>query len=467
MKKIIFTIVALIVSTCVYAKDVKALPAIISYLLSSDSIKADYYVSKSGNDNYIGNETHPFKTITKAIKTLNGGGIIVVRDGDYKEYVNIKQSGTKTKPLEIIAQTKTKAKVLGFRILHSNDYIRINGFEIESDMNYPNDKKGIMNYGGSHVEISDCYIHDCPNGGIEIMKNSPYTLIKNNKIEHNGFYGIYLDGYGGIIEDNTISKIVQNHPKLNPSEIPSGADADGIVIFGGNHTIRHNKILDLAQPYEENTNPHSDGIQSSSKSSNTVLQNSKIYGNYIRISYKSGKGVILESKNNSEPCKNIVIANNIIEFTDIGISASDIGGYENIKIYNNIFKSNLNQTSWGAGVWLKNISNYEFINNITIDCKNEHRKIVGGHGNISHNIAYNSDNSHFSMTPPKQPSEMIENPNFVNYTGTHGHNDYHLKSNSPAINKGQTLTGSEAVTKDYDNKNRPINSFWDIGAYER
>lgn len=430
--------------------------------------KGDFYVSLSGNDSNNGSQAKPFKTISKAISSLSGGGLIVVANGDYKEYINIKKSGTTQKPIEIVAQTKQKAKVLGFRILNAHKYIRINGFEVESNMNYPNDKKGFMSYGGEYVQISDCYIHDCPAGGIAIINNSSNTLIKDNIIEHNGCYGVYMDGDKSIIENNIISKTVQNHPKFNASQIPEGADADGIVIFGKEHTIRYNKIIDLAQPQNQNTDPHSDAIQSSSSPKSTVLQNSQIYGNYIRIAYKSGKGVILESKGSDE-CKDIVIANNIIEFTDIGIDASYGGKYQNIKIYNNIFKSNLKQKSWGVGVYLKNIVDYEFINNITIDCHNEHRKITGGSGVVDFNLAYNSDaNTDFTkrMTPKKQANELITDPKFIKYTGKHGENDYRLQSNSPAINKGKELAKTDATSKDFNKTARPKNK-WDIGAFEQ
>ncbi len=433
--------------------------------------KVDYFVSKSGNDGNAGTKAQPLKTISKAIQKLSNGGIILVEDGDYKEYINIKKSGTKSKPIQIIARNKHKAKLIGFRVLQANSNIKIKGFEIESDMKYDFDKVGIKNYGGENIEISDCYIHDCPRGGIAILQNKQYhnsknNIIKNNIISHNGSFGILLDGHNSIIEDNVIKETVQNHPKFvsNGIPIPKGADADGIVIFGSHHIIRRNKIVDLASPENQNTDPHSDAIQSSSNATNTVLQDSQIYQNYIRISYKSGKGVILEATK-GYPCKNIIIANNIIEFTDIGVNASTSGGnYKNIKVYNNLFKSNLKQKSWGTAIYIKNVNDYAFVNNITIDCKNEHRKIIGGTGTIENNLAYNSDAPAFSMTPPKQASEIVKtDPKFLVYTGKHGENDYHLTKDSPALGTGKILsTNEKAVTENFDGKKR---SSWNIGPY--
>jgi hypothetical protein len=41
--------------------------------------------------------------------------------------------------------------------------------------------------------------------------------------------------------------------------------------------------------------------------------------------------------------------------------------------------------------------------------------------------------------------------------------DFHLRIDSPAINNG---TETNAPLKDYENKPRPIDNIWDIGAYE-
>lgn len=433
-------------------------------------MKADYYVSPDGSDLNPGTEQEPFQTMSRALSCLpeGSGGIILLKDGHYAEYLDINKSGSEANPLRIMAENTGAAKVRGFRVLGSGGHVRISGFEIESDMSQSNDKKGIINNGASHVEISDCYIHDCPGGGIAVLQNAGNVLIRGNTIEHNGFYGVFLDGNNSIIENNIICRTVQNHPKFTGSgiPIPPGADADGIIIYGHHHTIRHNSIVDLALPAEENTNPHSDAIQSGTGASSTVLRDAEIYGNYIRNTHPSGKGIILEA-GSDDTCRNIVIASNIVEFTDIGVAngPANLGHYSNIKICNNVFKASLNQSSWGTAVWLKNVEDYDFVNNITIDCKNEHRKITGGSGTADYNLCCNSDGSSFSMTPSAQSHEIIgELPLFVRYTGVHGQNDYHLTSGSPAVDSGQDLFGSQALTRDFDGNERTPGS-WDIGAF--
>ena len=57
---------------------------------------------------------------------------------------------------------------------------------------------------------------------------------------------------------------------------------------------------------------------------------------------------------------------------------------------------------------------------------------------------------------------ITADPQFVNYIKTGG-GDYHLKSTSPAIDKG---ISTYAPSTDYDGKVRPQGAGYDIGAYE-
>jgi hypothetical protein len=57
---------------------------------------------------------------------------------------------------------------------------------------------------------------------------------------------------------------------------------------------------------------------------------------------------------------------------------------------------------------------------------------------------------------------IYADPQFVNYQAN-GTGDYHLKSTSPAINKGNSIG---APNTDFDGGFRPINTYYDIGAYE-
>ncbi len=77
---------------------------------------------------------------------------------------------------------------------------------------------------------------------------------------------------------------------------------------------------------------------------------------------------------------------------------------------------------------------------------------------IGNNCAYNTDGSIPGGTPFTNDLWGI-NPQFTDPA----HDNYHLKSNSPCINAGATVSD---VRDDYDNNARPSGTAYDIGAFE-
>src|SRR3989344_2351557 len=82
---------------------------------------------------------------------------------------------------------------------------------------------------------------------------------------------------------------------------------------------------------------------------------------------------------------------------------------------------------------------------------------------VRNNICYgnvtNSIHVANGATTANADHNLYTNPSFVNA----GSNDFHLQSNSPAINAGSTLS---EVTTDFDGVLRPQGSAYDIGVYE-
>lgn len=85
-----------------------------------------------------------------------------------------------------------------------------------------------------------------------------------------------------------------------------------------------------------------------------------------------------------------------------------------------------------------------------------------GSGNvISNNLVYGNGSS-ISLKVGSATATVTVDPQFVNYKAD-GTGDYHLKSTSPAIDKG---TATNAPSTDLDGKARPQGAGYDIGAYE-
>jgi hypothetical protein len=419
-----------------------------------------FYVATNGNDNNPGTKELPWRTIRKGANQIKPGETLIVKAGFYNEYVIVKKGGTaEDKRITIKSEKQLAAKCMGFNL--QGDYITIDGFDIEaSTVNWT----GVQSRGNSHLNILNCYIHECPTVGIKITHMASYAKIIGNKLEHNGQSGISYKGTHGLIENNVITKTVQHHPKGHEPGF-SGADADGMRIFGSNHIIRSNSVLDIGDPNDKgNIDPHVDGIQSwdGGPKGYPIMSNTIIEGNYFRIKHPSGKGIIMEA-NKGGSGHHLIIRNNIFEFRDIGISMYS-GRFNDIFIYNNIFKANLNEKSWGTSMCLVNVNNYQVSNNITVDCHPEHRKIKGGKGIIDYNIAWNSDGSAPRLIPDLQPNELKGvDPGFVTYTGNSGESDYHLKPTSPAIDAGKGITD---LLVDFEGTKRPEGKKYDIGPFE-
>jgi Ca2+-binding RTX toxin-like protein len=96
------------------------------------------WVSNSGNDRNSGDESSPYKTIQAAVKAAKPGTAVMVKEGTYKENVNLLgKSGTADKPVwivsadgpgaaNIVAANSSKPVILGYGV--SN--LVIKGFEL-------------------------------------------------------------------------------------------------------------------------------------------------------------------------------------------------------------------------------------------------------------------------------------------------------------------------------------------------
>jgi len=432
-----------------------------------DPDRPTYYVAIDGDDRNPGTAEAPWGTLSYAATAIAPGDLVLVGDGDYDEFVVIEASGQPDARLSFRAETLHGARVHGVLVLGS--HVDIEALEVEANLEAPT---GIYVDAATFVTVKDCYVHDCPMGGIDVSGSTLDALasdvtVVGNRIEHNGQWGIHVVGSRVRIEDNEVSRSVQHHPKGDPAWL-TGQDADGLRIFGEHHTIVGNFIHDVADPadVEHNIDPHADCIQTWDRQhagGRPVMTDTLIEGNRCIITHPSGKGIMMSALGET-PCHDIVVRNNVFEFRDEGIEASQ-GLFANITVHNNVFKANLDDSPWGVSFHLApNASGYEFRNNIMVDCDAQARKIDSPDGVISHNLVWLSNGAQPAGTPGAQPNELWGvDPMFVDYDGSVG-GDYRLQPNSPAIDAGAALTG---VTDDHDGASRPQGAGHDIGAYER
>ncbi|MDL2354362.1 MAG: right-handed parallel beta-helix repeat-containing protein [Pseudomonadota bacterium] len=86
---------------------------------------------------------------------------------------------------------------------------------------------------------------------------------------------------------------------------------------------------------------------------------------------------------------------------------------------------------------------------------------IGAHNTVANNLVY-ANGSAITMRVGGATATISADPQFVNYQAN-GSGDYHLRSTSPAIDKG---IANSAPAYDMDDVARPSGAAYDIGAYE-
>ena len=179
--------------------------------LKSPTVRNNYYVANTGNDNNVGSLSSPFQTIQKAAKVVNPGDSVIVRDGIYTAtsayIVGLSCSGTMANPIVFKSENKWGAKLDGSNnttdsgwgfVFGNVDYVTLENFEIK---NIGRMAIYIME-GSTNITIKGNYIHDigrrCSNTdngfvGVEacIVKN---ITISNNIFANIGRYSVGENG---------------------------------------------------------------------------------------------------------------------------------------------------------------------------------------------------------------------------------------------------------------------------------
>lgn len=275
--------------------------------------------------------------------------------------------------------------------------------------------------------------------GVTIGPNRTYITLDNLVIDGTDLAGWALQ-LGGD-DANT------HHIRVQNTEVRNTRYSSGIIFRPSSHTDQtffelinvnaHNNGWDC---YEKPGNLCHGGYMGSSN--NTIDGGSyhdHPYGHGIQF-YSGG------SAGNDNVVKNAKFFNN-------GTQGLGVYPGNNNQVYNNILYSN-----GGSGLRILG-SNILIYNNTFYSNRNEDINCSGiTSATIRNNIFYNSP-TQISGCSVTQSNNLTTNPSFVN--GEAG--NFHLQSNSPAIDAGVTIGG---ILTDADGISRPQGGEYDIGAYE-
>jgi hypothetical protein len=490
----------------------------IAWLLALATVRvsaATYYVATTGNDTNTGSLASPWRTIQKAANTLAPGDAALVRGGVYHEAVTINVSGNATSghvafqnyPGEtpIVDGTGLVVPPSGYAAglfqITDRSYVTIQGFEIR---NYQTNSTslvpaGIGITGGSHhITVISNRVHDIINTnangnayGIEVHGTSAAQAISNLVIRGNELFNLKTGWSESLVLNGNVSDF----------EVSSNLIHDnwniGIDFIGYEGTCSDTN-LDRARHgvYRDNT------VWRCSTFSNPAYGQYSCAGIYVdggtdilierNRTFLCDIGVELAAEHKGKATSYVTLRNNLIWSNSmggifLGGYSSSVGRTENCTLTHNTLYHN-DTLQWGQGEVLFQFDTRTnvFTHNILVVANWENNWFIGN--TFTQNTNNLVDWNLFFAPAPGSSSNTIWQWKKTKYTGfaaykTATHNDsnsifadplfinaagtnFHLATNSPALNAGDPAFAPASGETDLDGQPRVAGGRTDLGADE-
>ena len=416
---------------------------------------SEYFVAVGGSDTNGGlSRAAPWATIQFAVGRAKPGDSITVMGGTYAG-ARIEASGSGDAAIGLRADSGA-AVVLNApgpsnrhsSILELETWSGtgvVSNWDIEGLQVTGSPKYGIDLRSTSHVIIRNNKVGGSKSTGIS-ASFSYDAVIEGNESSRNGEHGIYCNNSSdrflirnNILHDNANCGLHMNgdfsvQPPDGTPWVWDGIMSDGVV---ENNTI-----------YGNGTNAHGGAGINMDGVIRTVVRNNVLHDTH------NNSGIALFQSNGAVASSgNSILHNTVIMAADGGwaVNLADPGCVSNT-VMNNIL---YNYHSWRGSVSLvqPSLPGFQCDNNIVTS-----RFSVDGGGTMINLTAWRSY-GYDAHSLVATPADL-----FLNST-----NDYHLKTNSPAIDHGIWLTNvtsdADGVVRPLDGDNDGIRAF-DMGAYE-
>ena len=410
------------------------------FCLVSSIEATNYFVAMSGHNQNSGLSLGAaFATIQHPITNniLQSGDTVFVADGDYLGFDNRSISGTAESPL-VFKAMGNNVRIIGPGGVRDDginiegvDYNVIDGFICNGMVGSGN---GIRLVLANHCVVRNCITINNAERGIFTGFTDDIIIEKNICAGSIDEHGIYVSNSSdrAIIRFNECYGNNRSGIQIN-ADLSSGGDgvSDNCEIYG--NKIYHNNL---------GAGINLDGVR------NCTIFNNLIYDNH------SSQGIAFHQTDGAVASIGGKIYNNTIVVPSDGrwgiLFAN--GSYQNAVIYNNIIVTKHNSRgSISTTSTNTMISDY----NIFSDVMNT---VDDDPGNA---ISFLQWQSTTGLDPNSQVATLF-NLIFID----EANQDFHLTTNSQALNAG-TILVSATVVEDYEGNPRPIGSAYDLGAYEQ
>jgi hypothetical protein len=402
-------------------------------LLAHSTTAATKYVSNTGNNNNSGNSwALAWLTLQYASTHITAGDTVWIQNGTYVGF-DMRITGTAANPIVFIAAgnsvnitTRNPVTPDGINI-EDADYIEVNGVRA---LNQP--RNGIRLAFADHCIVRNTFCDNslkrgiftgftddllleynvCSNSidehGIYVSNSSDRSIIRYNTCHHNNGGGIQINADGSQGGDG-----ISTDPEIYGNIIYENGVGGGAGI-------------------------NLDGVQGAFIYNNLLYQN---HASGIALFMLDGNGPSIDAE---------IVYNTIINASNARWCILGVNGASGAKVYNNIL---INQHPWKGSIALDPDAVPGFNSDYNILVNSLSKVGDGEHITLAQWQAVGYD-AHSMLAAPLASI-------FVNPAGS----DYHLLTNSPAINAGSSAF-SFGITTDLEGNTRPQGPMPDLGSYE-
>lgn len=405
--------------------------AMLSSLTSSEA--ATYFVALPpiGSDANEGSEVEPWETLQHAVDTVAPGDTILVRAGDYVG-AHVTASGSADQPITLAAFPGEEVSIVADNAvtpdginLEGASYFTVEGFDvsgrtragiravlcekvtIRANRTDGNGKWGILTGFCDDLLIE---LNETSNSqiehGIYVSNSGDRPVIRNNRIWGNHANGIHMNGDASLGGDGVISDALVERNVIfdNGAGGGSGINMDGVR----DSVVRNNLLFDN----------HASGISLYRIDGGQPSSGNEVLNNTVVVPADGRWALNIRDGSSGNLVRNNVFYNRHAFRGSITIDPAALPGFSSD------FNVIMDRFSTDDGDSVMTLQEWQ------TDTGQDANSIIAG------------------------PGELFVDP---------ATNDYHLKLESPAEDRGTHLL---AVTQDLEGTPRPLGTEFDIGAYE-